>query len=121
MAGYEETFARLEKSDFRRKFHLSEKEKAYAKEKGRDVICRHAADFVSTRLAPAFPPNDGKQTPMRGHPVFVAQHATATCCRTCLYKWHRIEINKELNQKEQEYIIDIIMKWIEKEYNKKLL
>ncbi len=55
-----------------------------------DTIRSHARDFVRTRLAPAQIPNDGKQTPMRGHPVFLAQHATGCCCRGCLYKWHRI-------------------------------
>lgn len=55
-----------------------------------DTIRSHASDFVRTRLAPAQIPNDGKQTPMRGHPVFLAQHATGCCCRGCLYKWHRI-------------------------------
>lgn len=112
---------KLSYSKFRSRFILKEKEINYINEKGLDVIRLHARDFISKRLAPLNIPNDGKQTPMKGHPVFVAQHATATCCRTCLYKWHRIEINKELTQKEQEYIIDIIMKWIEKEYNKKLL
>jgi hypothetical protein len=60
------------------------KERQYCLDKGAEVIDRHAADFVAGRLAPALPNNDGKQTPMRGHPVFIAQHATATCCRGCL-------------------------------------
>ena len=115
MAWYEETFARIEKSDFRRKFHLSEKEKAYVKEKGRDVICRHAADFVSTRLAPAFPPNDGKQTPMRGHPVFVAQHACACCCRGCLEKWYRVPKGVALDAVRQQKIVNLLMAWIDRE------
>ena len=67
------------------------------------------------RLAGAIIPNDGKQTPMKGHPVFIAQHATATCCRDCLYKWHKIEKNKELLEEEIDYIVQVIMIWIEKE------
>ena len=118
---YNQLFLGLGRSKFRSSFHLKQKDIDYINEKGLDTIREHAREFIAKREAPAVIPNDGKQTPMKGHPVFVAQHATATCCRTCLYKWHRIEINKELNQKEQEYIIDIIMKWIEKEYNKKLL
>ena len=66
------------------------------------------------RLAPKVILNDGKQTPMKGHPVFIAQHATATCCRSCLYKWHRIDMNKELTKNEINYIIDIIMTWIKR-------
>lgn len=56
---------------------------------------------------------------MSGHPVFIAQHATATCCRNCLYKWHCIEKNKELNLKEVEFIVNLIMKWIINQYQKK--
>jgi len=79
-----EALAKLKKSKFRSSFHLKEKDKAYVREKGMDVIESHARDFVRDRLAPAEIPNDGKQTPMKGHPVFLAQHATACCCRGCL-------------------------------------
>ena len=75
----QEAFERLERSAFRSKFHLSQKDRAYIEEKGLETIRSHAVDFVRTRLAPSFIPNDGKQTPMRGHPVFVAQHACACC------------------------------------------
>ena len=88
---------KLKKSDFRAKFKLTEKDKNYIKTKGLDVIRSHAEDFIKTRLAPKEPHNDGKQTPMRGHPVFVAQHATATCCRNCLCKWWKIKKNKPLS------------------------
>ena len=87
----------------------------YINDKGLDVIRHHAEDFIKTRLAPAYIPNDGKQTPMKNHPVFIAQHATATCCRSCLYKWHHIKQNKELTEYEQEYIVNIIMLWISRE------
>ena len=107
---------KLSKSTFRNRFHLKEKDIKYIDDKGMDVIREHTYDFINKRLAPAVIPNDGKQTPMRGHPTFIAQHATATCCRGCLSKWHRIPIGKELNDKDKEYIVDVIMKWIEKEY-----
>ena len=103
---------KLAKSKFRNCFHLKEKDFIYIKEKGLDTIKEHAKDFIAKRLAPAYPKNDGHQTPMKGHPVFIAQHATATCCRSCLFKWHYIPKNKELTQREQEYIVNIIMKWI---------
>lgn len=109
---------KLSLSRFRSSFHLKDKDILYIKEKGLDVIKTHAYDFITKRLKPKFIENDGKQTPMKGHPVFIAQHATATCCRTCLYKWHKIEQNKELNKKEINYIINIIMLWIKKEVEK---
>ena len=108
-------FDRLAKSAFRSRFKLKEKEKQYIKEKGIDKIRSHAEDFISKRLVPADIPNDGKQTPMRGHPVFIAQHATATCCRGCLEKWHKIPKGRELTQAEQKYVVDIIMEWINRQ------
>ena len=115
MANINETLLRLSKSDFRARFHLKGKDKLYAKEKGLDVIRTHAEAFVKERLAPAYPKNDGKQTPMRGHPVFVAQHACACCCRGCLNKWYKVPLGKELTDVQQEKIVNLIMAWIEKE------
>ena len=118
MPTIEQTFERLEKSDFRAKFHLTNKEKLYYKEKGRDKIKEHAEDFIRTRLAPAVPKNDGKQTPMRGHPVFVAQHACACCCRGCLNKWYKVPAGTELSEKQQEKIVNLLMAWIDREMAK---
>lgn len=103
---------KLSKSSFRSNFKLSKKDKEYIQSKGMSTIRVHAADFISKRLEPAFISNDGKQTPMRGHPVFVAQHATATCCRGCLEKWYGIKKGTKLTIKQKEFIVDLIMKWI---------
>lgn len=108
----------LSKSKFRSSFKLRKKEIDYINEKGLNIISNHAYDFINKRLAPSFIPNDGKQTPMRGHPVFIAQHATATCCRQCLYKWHKIKPNKKLNDQEVNYIVNLIITWIKKEMEK---
>lgn len=105
----------LSKSTFRSRFHLSQKDKDYIKQKGLDTIEKHARDFISSRLSPAIIENDGKQTPMRGHPVFIAQHATGTCCRGCLAKWHKIKKGVELTPEQQDYIKDVIMSWIREE------
>ena len=80
-----------------------------------DTIEKHATDFIKTRLAPSNILNDGKQTPMRGHPVFIAQHACACCCRGCLNKWYRIPKNRELTEDEQKRIVKLLMEWIKKE------
>lgn len=111
-----EALDKLSKSTFRSSFHLSAKDKAYIDEKGMDTIRLHAYDFISSRLAPAEIPNDGKQTPMRGHPVFIAQHATACCCRGCLYKWYRVKKGKQLSEAQIDKIVNLIMAWIEREY-----
>ena len=109
---------RLSRSSFRSRFHLKEKEKQYIKEKGMEKIRNHAEDFVSQRLASANLPNDGKQTPMRGHPVFIAQHACGCCCRGCLERIHHIPKNKELSKSEIDYIVEVIMTWIKREITK---
>ena len=108
----------LAKSKFRGSFHLNSKMKDYVKEKGIDKIKSDAYDLIEKRLAPANPLNDGKQTPMRGHPVFVAQHATATCCRGCLEKWYHVKKGIQLTSLQQEKIVNLIMAWIIREYKK---
>lgn len=112
---YEDMLYKLSKSKFRSSFKLKTKDIDYINEKGIVTIKSHAYDFISKRLAPKVILNDGKQTPMRGHPVFIAQHATATCCRSCLYKWHKIKPDKELNCNEINYIVNLIMLWITKQ------
>ena len=108
-----QTLASLKKSKFRSKFKLSSKDRQYIQDKGINTIRQHALDFIKTRIAPQNPKNDGKQTPMKGHPVFIAQHATATCCRGCIQKWHGIEKGKALSDQEMAFIVDLVMGWIE--------
>jgi hypothetical protein len=111
----ENILIKLSYSKFRSRFHLGKKDKLYINEKGLETIKEHTRDFIMKRLAPYPTKNDGKQTPMRGHPTFIAQHATATCCRGCLSKWYGIDKNHELTKKEQEFIVNVIMTWIKKE------
>jgi hypothetical protein len=108
-------FSRLTGSPFRRRFRLGEKERAYLAEQGLPLVTEHAREFVARRLAAAEPVNDGKQTPMRGHPVFIAQHATGTCCRSCLQKWHGILAGHPLSKAEQEHVIAAIGRWLEQQ------
>ena len=110
-----ERLVALSTSRFRKSFRLGMKERQYIRDKGIETIIQHTRDFIRNRLAPAIIPNDGKQTPMRGHPVFLAQHATGTCCRSCLRKWHQIEPGAALTQRQQKYVVAIIMAWIEKQ------
>lgn len=111
-----EILDRLSKSKFRSSFRLKKKDIDYINQKGLDTIKKHAQDFIAKRVAPAFIANDGKQTPMRGHPVFIAQHATATCCRKCINKWHKFPVGIQLTQEQQDYIVELIMKWLERQY-----
>jgi len=105
--------ASLKRSKFRSKFKLSSKDHQYIQDKGIDTIRQHAVDFIKVRIAPEFPKNDEKQTPMKGHPIFIAQHATATCCRGCIQKWHGIKKARALSDQEIQFLVELIMGWIE--------
>jgi hypothetical protein len=106
----------LAKSPFRRRFRLGRQEQRYIEQKGLRAVLDEGADFLSKRLAAASPPNDGKQTPFKGHPVFIAQHATATCCRGCLAKWHGIRKGQEMRPSELAHVAAVIEGWLRKQF-----
>lgn len=120
MQTIDEALEKLSKSKFRSSFHLKEKDIEYINKVGMEKIRQHAKDFIKTRLALKYIPNDGKQTPMKGHPVFIAQHACGCCCRGCLNKWYRVNKSTILTETQQEKIVNLLMAWIEKEYNSKI-
>ena len=103
---------RFLKSEYKARFKLADSDIEYINDRGINTIKNHANDFVIKRLVAENPKNDGRQTPMKGHPVFVAQHATGTCCRQCLKKWHRIATGKKLTDDQVAYIVDVIMRWL---------
>jgi hypothetical protein len=107
--------ARITRQRFRARFHVRGRDRAIVDLRGMPTIRSHAEDLIGRRLAPAQPDKDGRQTPYRGHPVFVAQHATATCCRTCLEKWHGIAKGHQLDQAERDYVVEAICRWIERD------
>jgi hypothetical protein len=112
MRDLDDLFSALGRSKFRRRVRLGAKERAYLEEKTLPVVLEHGRRFLTERLAPAEPPNDGRQTPMRGHPVFIAQHATATCCRRCLAKWHYVARGKPLTAEQIDYVLGVIERWL---------
>lgn len=109
---------KLSKSKFRSSFHLKQKEIDYINKKGLEEIKKQTYEIINKRLKPEIIKNDGKQTPMKNHPVFIAEHATATCCRGCLEKWHHIKKNKELTDHEIDFIVELIMEWIRRQYER---
>jgi hypothetical protein len=113
MRDLDQLFVALTHSKFRSSFRLRGKELAILHSKGLEAMLVHAQDFITKRLMPAVIANDGKQTPFRGHPVFVAQHATACCCRGCLEKWHRIPSGRELSADEKDYVLSVLERWLQ--------
>ena len=112
MSCYDVMKPRFAASRFRSRFRLTNAEKAYLAEKGWNVVQAQTERIIRERLAPASPQHDGSQTPMKGHPVFKAQHATATCCRGCLAKWHGIQPGHDLSDQELAYVIEMILGWL---------
>lgn len=103
----------LAKSKFRGSFKLNKNMISYVNEKGLDKITKDVYEIVLKRIAIYNPLKDGKQTPMKQvHPVFIAQHATGTCCRGCLLKIHNITKERDLNDEEINFIVKLIMTWI---------
>ena len=105
----------LNKSKFRSSFHLRKYMVDYINKNGLDKIREDAYYFIRNRISDTTNIIDGKQTPMKNHPVFIAQHATATCCRECLNKWHHIPKNRLLTNHEVDFCVELIMSWIKKE------
>lgn len=105
----------LERNKFRSSFKLAGSDLEKAKElfySDLGKLQKDCIEIIWERLVPMYPKNDGKQTPYTGHPVFTAQHGTATCCRSCLMKWHGIKKGKELEKDEIIYICKLIRIWI---------
>jgi hypothetical protein len=117
MIDLDEIFHRLGRSSFRRKFRLTGRELAHLQTWGLAHVMKQAEELITKRLAPAEPKNDGRQTPWRNHPVFVAQHATATCCRGCLEKTHGIAKGHELTEAEREHVLRVIERWLYEQAN----
>jgi hypothetical protein len=113
MRDVDQLFAALSKSSFRQRFRLGRIETLYLSQHGLELVLKQGRSFIDQRLAPAHIPNDGKQTPFRNHPIFVAQHATATCCRGCLQKWHGITKGHTLKQCEIDHVMGVLSRWLQ--------
>jgi hypothetical protein len=112
MREIDESFAILAASAFRRKFALRDRELAYLQTWGLRHVMKQAAEILGKRVAAAEPVNDGRQTPWRNHPVFVAQHATGTCCRGCIEKVHGIARGHALTADETARLLAAIERWL---------
>ena len=110
----DEAFAKLARSKFRSRFKLAADDLAYIERVGLETIRRHAEDFVREKLGPAEPVNDGKQTPMKGHPIFKAMHGSAMCCRGCMEKWWKVKRGVPLTDAQEEKAVDFLMAWVKR-------
>ena len=104
--------AKLDKDGRSNKFTLGEAEVEYIQSRGIDILRLHATDFIQKRIAPAEPKNDGHQTPTKGHPVFIAQHACGCNDRDAVETFFSLKKGKQLSEKEVTLIVDVLISWM---------
>ncbi len=104
---------KVAKCDYRAEIDLGAEDIEYINSRGFDMMIKHAQDFVERRLGPARPRNEGKQTPLKGHPLFLAQHATGSDSRRALSEYHGIAEGKELSRQQIDYVTDVVLRWLE--------
>lgn len=85
-----------------------------AESKGRAELIKFAESRITKQLAPANNAYDGRQTPFEGNVIYYAQHATATCCRTCLDYWHGIKKGQPLTSAEIQFCVSLIDRYLER-------
>lgn len=101
----------LEKSQFRLNQRLWGSDYKIYKD-NQDKVRYDAREILNQKIGIADHPKDGKQTPYHKHPVFTAQHATATCCRGCVLKWYKLPKGRRLTNLELEHFTNLVMAWL---------
>ena len=109
---------KLSKNKDLSQFKLGDAEIEYVTSRGIEILRLHATDFIQKRIAPADPKNDGHQTPAKGHPVFIAQHACGCHDRDAVEKFFSFKKGKKLNEGEVTLIVNVIIDWIEEQVKK---
>jgi hypothetical protein len=103
---------KLQRSPFCESSKLTENDLNYIKDKCMPNIVRHTKELLYSQIyVPSS--NDGRQTPWKGHLVFTTQHATATCCRKCIHKWHGIRKSKIMDEHGLTFCSGLILGWIQ--------
>lgn len=95
---------------------LSENDIELIQEIGVDGIKQQARQIVEAKLM-EHPENDGRQTPYAGNPVYKAMHACGAASRRDLARKHRIPAGKELTDSQVDSVVNLLVRWIVREYN----
>lgn len=85
----------------------------HALRKGRLQLNEAARQRIEKSIATAGNPRDGRQTPFEGNSLFYGQHATATCCRTCVEYWHGIPKSHDLSDDEIDYLHALLVRFLD--------
>jgi hypothetical protein len=94
----------------------------YARRKGRKKLLSDLPDFLRKHIGPPRDAFDGRRvpwpqrTPQRMNPYFYGQHATGTCCRTCLETWYGIPQDRKLSPKEIIFFTAVLTDYISRAF-----
>jgi ribosomal protein L34E len=102
------------------KTEIDVKARNHALRKGRTELINYVKKRLLQSVGRVFdvgetirrPYRDGFQTPRSCNIVYYAQHATASCCRRCIERWHGIPQGRDLLEDELDYLTELIMKYI---------
>jgi hypothetical protein len=95
---------------------LNEEDIRLFKELGIDKLKEQAKEIVESKLRKQ-PENDGFQTPSAGNPIYTAMHACNVASRKELSRAHRVPAGRKLNDKQIDAIVNLLIRWIVREYN----
>jgi uncharacterized protein DUF4186 len=112
----EHTFTELRLELIRHHFwhvDIDDQARDHALRKGRAALLGSVANRIAKSVGVENPYRDGQQTPFQGNVIYYAQHATASCCRTCIEYWHGIEKGRPLTSDEQDYLIQLVTLYID--------
>jgi hypothetical protein len=111
----DETFKNL-KYEFIRHYYwhrnIDDRAVNYAKRKGKINLMATVEKRIRSSVSKPADSFDGRQTDWNGNPIFYAQHATATCCRRCIEKWHNIPRDRELTKSEIQYFTELARRYL---------
>ena len=86
-----------------------------ARKRGKNLILDRAKEIITKKIA-KIPEGyyDYLCTKKEGSEIInYAQHATGTCCRNCLERWHNIPQDIILSEKQVDYCVGLVKLYIE--------
>lgn len=95
---------------------LEDRDVALIRKEGIPAIKEMIESIVRNKLE-VQPENDGVQTPRAGNPIYKAMHACRCSSRKELSRAHRIPAGKKLSEKEVESAVNLLTRWVVREYN----
>ncbi|RZJ48871.1 MAG: DUF4186 family protein [Chryseobacterium sp.] len=104
------TFEELQNELIRKVFWsmpIKDSDKQKALKKGIDAIKNDTIKRLTKYIGIPNPFRDGI-TPYEGNIIHYGQHATGSCCRTCIEFWHGIPKGRSLTANEVSYLSNLI-------------